>query len=48
LIQVRTDRDDAAQARPLPDACPFSLDELLGKPPNLAALSAKLAQAPAA
>jgi hypothetical protein len=29
LQQVRTDFDDAGAALPLPDACPFGLDELL-------------------
>ena len=45
LTQVRTEVGDVAPPKPLPEACPFSLDELLAKRPDVAALSAKLAEA---
>ncbi len=46
FVQGATDASGAP--RPLPVACPFVLDELLAKYPDIAALSAKLAQASAA
>lgn len=44
LLRARTDASGVP--RPLPASCPFTLDELLTKRPDGAALSAKLAQAP--
>ena len=38
-------RDVSGPPRPLPPACPFTLNELLAKFPDIAALSAKLAKA---
>ena len=48
LVQVRSGASDTAPPRPLAETCPFALDELLAKPPDVSALSAKLAQASAA
>ncbi len=42
LYQVRAGADDAGEPRPLPEACPFALDELLAKRRDVAALAAKL------
>ena len=43
--RVRAATDDAGAPRPLPDACLLTLDELLAKPRDLAALVAKLGSA---
>ena len=40
--RVRAATDDAGESRPLPEACPLTLDELLAKPRDLAALMTKL------
>jgi len=48
LIQFRSGANDPAPPRPLAETCPFGLDELLAKPPDISALSAKLAKAFAA
>ncbi len=48
LHLARMAADASGTPRPLPAACPFGLDELLATYPDVAALSAKLAQASAA
>ena len=40
--RVRAGTDDAGEPRPLPEACPFTLDELLAKRREVAALVARL------
>jgi hypothetical protein len=40
--RVQAGTDDAGAARPLPEGCPFTLDELLAKRRDVAALAAKL------
>ena len=45
LHQARLMANDAGQPRPLPDACPFVLDDLLVERPDAAALAVKLAVA---
>ncbi len=47
LDQVRVGADDAAPPGTLPEACPFTLDELLGARADMASLAARLAQAAA-
>jgi len=47
-LLARTAADASGDPRVLPEACPFSLDELLAKRPDVAALSAKLSGASAA
>ena len=42
LYQVRAGADDAGEPRPLPEACPFTLDELLAKRRDVLALVARL------
>ena len=42
LYQVRVGVDDSGEPRPLPEACPFKLDELLTGRPDVAVLVAKL------
>lgn len=42
LSQIRAGADDAASPRTLPEACPFTLDELLVRRPDVAALVGKL------
>ena len=45
LYGVRAGADDASQGRALPDACPFGLDGLIGKRPDVAALVGRLGEA---
>jgi hypothetical protein len=47
LHLAQTATDSSGPPRALPAACPFTLDELLAKRPDLTALSAKLAEASA-
>ncbi|MBV9769107.1 MAG: DUF29 domain-containing protein [Bryobacterales bacterium] len=42
LHLARGATDDAGEPRPLPEACPFTLDELLAARPDVAGLVAKL------
>ena len=42
LHLARAATDDAGEPRPLPEACPFTLDELLAVRPDVAALVARL------
>ncbi|MDQ2804380.1 MAG: DUF29 domain-containing protein [Pseudomonadota bacterium] len=42
--RVRVGTDDAGEPRPLPETCPFALDELLTKRRDVAALAAKLSR----
>jgi hypothetical protein len=43
LYDVQARSDDMGEPRPLPEACPFILDDMLFVRPNVAALAAKLA-----
>lgn len=43
LYEVRARTDELGEPLPLPEACPFVLDELLAKRPDVAALAARLA-----
>lgn len=43
LRQVRQATNEAGEPRPLPDECPFGLDELLADPPDASILVARLA-----
>lgn len=45
LYGVRAGADDAGEARALPEACPFGLDELIGGRPDVAALVGRLGEA---
>jgi len=42
LYQVRAGADDMLEPRPLPEACPFALDELLAAHPDIVELVARL------
>jgi hypothetical protein len=42
LHLARTTTDDTGEPRPLPEVCPFTLDELLAARPDIARLVAKL------
>jgi len=42
LVQVRTEADNVGEPRPLPEACPFALDDLLGPNVDIRALVAKI------
>ncbi len=42
LYQVRAGADDMREPRPLPEACPFALDELLAAHPEIVELVARL------
>lgn len=47
LYEMRAGADYAAGPRPLPEACPFTLDDLLTGRPDVATLAAKLHGRPA-
>jgi hypothetical protein len=38
LYQVRAGADDGVESRPLPEACPFALEDLLAERPDIARL----------
>lgn len=42
LVQVRTEADDVGEPRPLPEACPFVLDDLLDPNTDIRALVVKI------
>lgn len=42
LVQVRTEADDVGELRPLPEACPFVLDDLLDPNADIRALAVKI------
>lgn len=48
LTQLRADRARFDPSAPLPDVCPFTLDDPLTDPPDIAALQARLSQSIAA